>query len=541
MKKIIACIMILALCVGVFAACKPNTDPTEPAASALEKAKKYVFMLYKDGNVKTPENYDVVKAVTIDGTSFPIEWTIEIKSGSQDAVKVGAAGDALVTIEVSDTVKEDTEYTLTATIKDADGNTETVSFDHMVPAVVDLSGASYKDILTAAYALEPGAAMSDTHRLFGKVTAINTPWSDDYQNITVTIVCPDPEGNPMEDMAIQCYRLKGEGAKDLKEGDEITVEGVIKNYNGTIEFDSGCTLVGFGEIKALDPEKVLEAAYALEPGASMKESVTLTGVINAVNTPWSEDYQNITVTIVVGDAEDKPVQCYRLTGEGAKDLAVGDTITVTGTIQNYNGTIEFNAGCTLDNRVPGAGSDTPEPTTGVDTPDPTNAPEPPATNPPAPPATDPAATTTDYATSVAAGTAYKLAVEQGNLSKTLYFTGNTTSQEWYMETTENVNEAIDVFVEEVSGGLRLYFNKDGVKNYLDMYQSTSDDGKTHNNLRITTTPTAVYTWNAEHCTVVASLEGTDCYMGAYNTYSTLSCSKLSYIDTSFPAHFYPVG
>ncbi len=537
MKKFIAFVMILALCVGVFAGCKPNTDPTEPAASLLERAKQYVFMLYKDSNTKTPENYDVIKGVTIDGTSFPIEWTIEIKSGAQDAVKVGTAGDMLVTIEVSETVKEDTEYTLTATIKDAEGKTETVSFDHLVPAVVDLSGASYKDILTAAYALEEGAAMKDTQRLFGKVTKVNTAWSDEYQNITVTIVCPDPDGNPMEDMAIQCFRLKGEGAKDLKEGDEITVEGVIKNYKGTIEFDSGCQLIGFGEIKALDPMKVLEAAYALEEGAAMKDPVTLTGVISEVNTAWSDEYQNITVTIVVGEATDKPIQCFRLKGEGAKDLAAGDTITVTGTLKNYKGTIEFDSGCTLDNRVPGAGgSDTPDPTTG---PEPTNPPAPPATDPQP---TDPPATTTDYATSVTAGTAYKLAVVQGNVdNKTLYFTGSSTNQSWYMQTTENIGEAVDVFVEEVSGGLRLYFNKDGVKNYLDMYQSTSDDGKTHNNLRITTEPTAIYTWNAEYSTLVANLEGTDCYMGAYNTYTTLSCSKLSYISTSFPAHFYPVG
>ena len=35
-------------------------------------------------------------------------------------------------------------------------------------------------------------------------------------------------------------------------------------------------------------------------------------------------------------------------GTGAETLAVGDTITVTGTIKNYNGTIEFDSGCTLD-------------------------------------------------------------------------------------------------------------------------------------------------------------------------------------------------
>ena len=40
---------------------------------------------------------------------------------------------------------------------------------------------------------------------------------------------------------MQCYRLKGEGADQLAEGDVITVTGTIKNYKGTIEFDAGCT------------------------------------------------------------------------------------------------------------------------------------------------------------------------------------------------------------------------------------------------------------------------------------------------------------
>ena len=46
--------------------------------------------------------------------------------------------------------------------------------------------------------------------------------------------------------------------------------------------------------------------------------------------------------------DDKIVMAYRLKGDGADKLAVGDTITVTGTIKNYQGTIEFDAGCKLD-------------------------------------------------------------------------------------------------------------------------------------------------------------------------------------------------
>ena len=90
------------------------------------------------------------------------------------------------------------------------------------------------------------------------------------------------------------------------------------------------------------------SGYKLQDGEAQTAAKTITGTISVIDTAWSEDYQNITVTIVVAGLENYPIMCYRLSGEGAKDLAVGDTITVTGILKNYKGTIEFDAGCTLD-------------------------------------------------------------------------------------------------------------------------------------------------------------------------------------------------
>ena len=102
-----------------------------------------------------------------------------------------------------------------------------------------------------------------------------------------------------------------------------------------------------------DYTEIVNAAYALQPGESMDMETTLQGVIISINTPYDEGYKNITVTIQVGDMEDKPIMCYRLKGEGAETLAMGDTITVTGTIKNYSGTIEFDAGCILEEVIKG--------------------------------------------------------------------------------------------------------------------------------------------------------------------------------------------
>lgn len=109
------------------------------------------------------------------------------------------------------------------------------------------------------------------------------------------------------------------------------------------------------------PEEILNAAYALEEGATLEGgSYTLTGVITSVDTAYSEQYKNVTVTIQVGDMADKLIQCFRLKGDGAADLKVGDKITVTGSICNYKGTVEFNSGCTF---VPVADETTEAPST----------------------------------------------------------------------------------------------------------------------------------------------------------------------------------
>ena len=215
-----------------------------------------------------------------------------------------------------------------------------VSFNHKVPAAMILDGLSYEEIVAAAYTLEDGLAMEEPQRLYGTIVKIPTPYSEQYGNITV-----DMQIGELADQLIQCYRLSGEGVANLQVGDKITVEGILKNYKGTIEFDKGCVLVGMGEI--VSQKGVLDAAYKLEAGAAMTAPTALDGEIVKIDTEYSEKYGNITVTIVCDGKTEQPIMCYRLAGEGAATLAVGDKIGVFGTIKNYKGTIEFDAGCKL--------------------------------------------------------------------------------------------------------------------------------------------------------------------------------------------------
>ena len=94
--------------------------------------------------------------------------------------------------------------------------------------------------------------------------------------------------------------------------------------------------------------ELLAELYSLAKSTNYDREVKLTGVITIINSAYSEQYSNVDVTIRVGDHADYPMLCYHMAGDGADVITKGDTITVTGTITNYNGTIEYaNKTCKL--------------------------------------------------------------------------------------------------------------------------------------------------------------------------------------------------
>ncbi len=146
-------------------------------------------------------------------------------------------------------------------------------------------------------------------------------------------------------------------------------------------------------------------------------------------------------------------------------------------------------------------------------------------------------------TEVATDTAFKFGLVQGNLEKTLFFTGAMSGN--YLATTESLSKAADVYVETVDGGYRLYIMAGEAKTYIDIYEYNT--GKA--GIRLTAEPTAVYTWNADLHIFTANVAGEDRYLGTYNTYNTISASTTSYITgdnaakigvSQFPAYLYTI-
>lgn len=621
MKKIISIALLLAMCLSLFAGCSKEST----GSADLEGAKKYLEAMLQSDPVDTALDYKLVGVVNVGGVEYTVNWT------SDNANIIITREGKMVNVDLPECGAEVVKYVLTATITDGNGNEVTTTFNRRIPAsasagktpaeIVDecyaladgetldnvtltgkivkiVSGVNpqynsmrftiavegcedkpilcynikgdkvsndicvgdtatvngvvknyqgtiefdtdcvlvelvpcgiekptdSKVIVDQAFALEPNTSMPYIATLTGTITKINEAYSASYGNITVTMAVEGSDGTKL----LKCYRLKGVGADTLAVSDTITVTGIIKNYQHSsgdceVEFDSGCTLgnvvKGDGttpEIpddsdepsteKPSDPKQIVDSAFALEPGASLPYTATLTGKITKINTEFSTQFNNITVTIEVeGTAGTKQLKCYRLKGTGADALAVGDVITVSGTIKNYQHSsgdteVEFDAGCTLD-KVVKADDVTPDDPQNPDepTPQPSDAPE--------------------------VGVAYKFGMIQENISTTdvYYLAGGMDG--YYMATTTNVTNAIDIYVEETAGGYYLYTMDGSNKVYINMVVSG-----THVNGAYEAAASTVYSWDAENATMVATVNDELYWFATRNdkTYDTIGPCKVSY-------------
>ncbi len=181
MKKFLAILLLLAMCVGMFAACTStqlpgidlSTSESEDAGETgntesgdaetgdqavetlLDKAVALLTSLYKDSEgAATRANYTLVAQLPVsEDVSCTVAWTASIET-----ITI-TMGEGLYDVQVP--VKNDTEvpYTLTATITDPDGNTVEKTFTRTLPvydnsATVDASdiqeNTAYKMFLVQA-------------------------------------------------------------------------------------------------------------------------------------------------------------------------------------------------------------------------------------------------------------------------------------------------------------------------------------------------------------------------------------------------------
>ena len=570
MKRFLALFAVLVLCISLFAACKkPNTpddDPTNPTIggeeATLADAAAYLNSLYKDGAEATERDYDVVGKVMIGTTVFEVTWTVDV-----DSIKiVKSAKEGFWTVDLPAKADEEIPYTLTATIKDAAGNTETRTFKRKVP-VMDNSllvsdpqeGVAYKFFMKQA---SIGLTLFATGEMDGEKYLASTTDAKAAPDFFV-----EKSGNGVKiytevngkKLYVNAYTVTGDDGKVSKYLTYAESTDSVWTYDA--EVNAWCTTIGKTEYvlgtystyktfciseksyisaantgvsqfpagfadkaaaEALDPNagitiyktpaEIVKAAYALEVGKVLSAGYqyTLTGVITKVNSAYDPGYGNVTVTIVVDGMTDYPIECFRLKGDGADKIKKGDTITVKGELLKYDnktdeGKVEFNAGCILVSyKATGAAEQKFE-----------NA----VIKPVKP----------------VAGKAYKVVYVQENLKSTAYFMTGTMSG-YYGETTTVEAEAADVYVETTTGGYYIYAMVGGKKVYVGTVKSA--DGA-HINFTLGGEKT-VYTWNEDKMTMVATIDDvTYAFGGTYSTHSSISPQDIS--KNGFIAHFVVQG
>lgn len=84
---------------------------------------------------------------------------------------------------------------------------------------------------------------------------------------------------------------------------------------------------------------VMDAIALLQHKDSFEAPYTITGTVKEITDAYSEQYGNVTLVITVGTLD---LECYRLSGDAAATVKVGDEIVVTGTeVSKYNDDIEL--------------------------------------------------------------------------------------------------------------------------------------------------------------------------------------------------------
>ena len=513
MKRILTLILVLVLAVSIFASCDtvnkilgkdqveenpqvndetPETpDNTDKNTPKVEDALSYVHLMYQDFK-PTISDYELIGQVDIGGVKFTVTWTSDNeKVNVRPSTKSG-----MWVIDLPETNDGEFSYTLTATVADVDGNSKTKDFKFTMPALIAIS-------IPEALAAEDGTEVV----VKGTVSKIGTPWSEGYKNISVTI--KDEQGNEL-----YLYRL----GTNVELGDVIIVSGTMATYNGSRQIAQGGTaiIVGHNDVTINYQEMTIPQVNSAADGIAVK----VTGTVYEIKTAWSDDYGNISVYIK--DSNGNSLYVYRLSTK----VEIGDVIVIQGYVGSYNGSKQIAEGskATITGHVDIEG--------GEDIPDTPVNPNP--------------STNLEIVTAPVVGVAYKFGFLQGNLNEQMYFKGtiNAESTPWYLATSTNTAEAVDVYLETVDGvegAYRLYFMDGDTKTYIVAYPRDNDTTK--GTLKLdTATPDTYYTFDSANNTLVyTSVTGEQFYLGTYSNFKTVSCSAWSNLATSFPAHLYAAG
>ncbi len=185
------------------------------------------------------------------------------------------------------------------------------------------------EALAAAKDLTDGQTLDGTFKLTAVVSEIKDAYSEQYKNISFYVT----DGTS----TILCYRAKGDEAANVTVGDTVVLTGKLNNYKGENQFAQGVIEKRTPAAKTTSVADILAAATNLGDKEYLDGEFTVSGTVKEITAEYSEQYKNI--SFILEDATGT-ILCYRVKGNDVATLKVGDTVTLTGKVQNYGGTIE---------------------------------------------------------------------------------------------------------------------------------------------------------------------------------------------------------
>ena len=216
------------------------------------------------------------------------------------------------------------------------------------PSVKDIT---IPEVLAAAKDLEDKAKLEGQFKVTGKVTEVTGAYSDQYKNVTFIIT----DGTN----TLEIFRAKGDEAANIAANDTVVLIGEVQKYGEKIQLVNAQieSRKAEGATTGSVVKDILDAAASLGDKEYLDGEFTVTGKVTEITADYSEQYKNISFMLSDGVAS---ILVYRTKGDEAANVKVGDTVTLTGKVQNYGGTIEIVNGL-ISARVAGeGGSTTPE-------------------------------------------------------------------------------------------------------------------------------------------------------------------------------------
>ena len=288
----------------------------------------YIYGLYSaDGETR----YDAMEQAPAVGDTITVYGIITSYNGSAQMKNGWVTAHTVHTHEYSSEITTpstcSTPGTMTYTCACGHTYTEEIpTGDHnFVDHVCSVCGKDDPDhyfVMTIPEAL--AAADGKQVQVSGTVCAINTAWSENESCMSVTII--DAEGNEL-----YIYKL----STQIALGDIITVKGKMATYNENRQIAAGSTATIDGHDGSYDYKEMTIPEAIASPDNT---NVIVVGTVVAINTEYSEQYGNISVTIA--DADGNRLYIYRLSG----NVNLHDIIEVKGVMGTHDGNRQITGG-----------------------------------------------------------------------------------------------------------------------------------------------------------------------------------------------------